>query len=531
MAYASSPSSSTDDGNDINTCKLQFYKEISSHTNHSSNNPLFSAERYEQMIELIVNAKLKHPGTSNTQEITCLEAYVVIDFGGKLKLTKKNDQFSDGIIKYFVQLDELFGIMKEAHITIGHRGIVNTLKEVKKRFVNITEKQVTLFISGCEECKRKRSMPKSATKLVIKPVISNDFNARGQVDLVDKQLCPDGLYKFIVTYQDHLTKFCILRPLKTKTACEVVYQLLEIFTIFGAPVILQSDNDREFVAKIIQELVVMWSSVKIVHGRARNPQSQGSVDRCNQDIKQLIGTWIRENQSKKRSHGLRFAQFQKNSCHHRVLQHSPYSVLFGHEPKVGLASISLPASIYDNLITEEELEHELQLPKTDQNTHDQDQNVEQTHENETNDADQQMNDEPVNDDLIETSTVLSKRALRANKNRQDACEGQKRQADNFLQNTAKNQKLDDLNDGDNVLVPVPYVDRGSADARNVFDVIMNVKLEKYQLGTTNGTLFGYYSYNQLFKASESVTLRVEGIPNGGPKSLREIARLQSITGG
>ncbi|CAF4318766.1 unnamed protein product, partial [Rotaria magnacalcarata] len=94
------------------------------------------------------------------------------------------------------------------------------------------------------------------------------------------------------------------------------------------------------------------------------------------------------------------------SCHHRVLQHSPYSVLFGHEPKVGLASISLPASIYDNLITEEELEHELQLPKTDQNTHDQDQNVEQTHENETNDADQQMNDEPVNDDLIETSTVL-----------------------------------------------------------------------------------------------------------------------------
>ncbi|CAF5053677.1 unnamed protein product, partial [Rotaria magnacalcarata] len=30
--------------------------------------------------------------------------------------------------------------------------------------------------------------------------------------------------------------------------------------------------------------------------------------------------------------------------------------------------------------------------------------------------------------------------------------------------------------------------------------------------TTNGTLFGYYSYNQLFKASGSVTLRVEGVP-------------------
>jgi transposase InsO family protein len=33
----------------------------------------------------------------------------------------------------------------------------------------------------------------------------------------------------------------------------------------------------------------MWNGVKIVHGRARHPQSQGSVERCNQDIKQLIG--------------------------------------------------------------------------------------------------------------------------------------------------------------------------------------------------------------------------------------------------
>jgi hypothetical protein len=46
---------------------------------------------------------------------------------------------------------------------------------------------------------------------------------------------------------------------------------------------------------------------------------------------------------------------------------------------------------------------------------------------------------------------------------------------------------------------------------------MNVKNGKYQLVTTNGTLFGYYSYNQLFKALGSATLRVEDVPNEGPK--------------
>ena len=68
------------------------------------------------------------------------------------------------------------------------------------------------------------------------------MNARCQVDLIDMQTQGDNQYKFILVYQDHLTKFVQLRPLKTKTAEEVAYVLLDIFTIFGAPSIFQSDN-------------------------------------------------------------------------------------------------------------------------------------------------------------------------------------------------------------------------------------------------------------------------------------------------
>lgn len=55
----------------------------------------------------------------------------------------------------------------------------------------------------------------------------------------------DGQYKFIMVYQDHLTKFVQLRALKTKRAEEVGYHLIDIFTIFGAPSILHSGNGRE----------------------------------------------------------------------------------------------------------------------------------------------------------------------------------------------------------------------------------------------------------------------------------------------
>ncbi|GFW13428.1 KRAB-A domain-containing protein 2 [Trichonephila clavipes] len=66
------------------------------------------------------------------------------------------------------------------------------------------------------------------------------------VDMIDQQSNRDGKYKFIMVYQDHLTKFVQLRPLKTKRAEEVAYHVLSIFLTFGTPAILQSDNGREF---------------------------------------------------------------------------------------------------------------------------------------------------------------------------------------------------------------------------------------------------------------------------------------------
>ena len=51
-------------------------------------------------------------------------------------------------------------------------------------------------------------------------------------------------------YQDHLTKLSISRPLKSKRAAEVAYQLTDIVLLLGAPHILQSDNGREFTANI-----------------------------------------------------------------------------------------------------------------------------------------------------------------------------------------------------------------------------------------------------------------------------------------
>lgn len=71
-----------------------------------------------------------------------------------------------------------------------------------------------------------------------------------QVDLIDMQSSQHATYKWIMVYQDHLTKFCVLRALTSKRAAEVAFQLTDIFLLLGAPVILQSDNGSEFTAKV-----------------------------------------------------------------------------------------------------------------------------------------------------------------------------------------------------------------------------------------------------------------------------------------
>ncbi|XP_041378891.1 KRAB-A domain-containing protein 2-like [Gigantopelta aegis] len=109
--------------------------------------------------------------------------------------------------------------------------------------------------------------------------------------------------------------FVILRPLSSKRAAEVAFQLLDIFLLFGAPAILQSDNGSEFTAQVITELKELWPQLIMVHGKPRHPQSQGSVE----------------------SHAM------------------VYKAMFGEDPKVGLTSSSLLPEILERLQSEDDL--------------------------------------------------------------------------------------------------------------------------------------------------------------------------------
>ena len=156
-----------------------------------------------------------------------------------------------------------------------------------------------------------------------------------------------------MVYQDHLTKFVMLRPLRRKSAQEVVDNLLDVFCLLGPPHILQSDNGREFkninLATFIRE---QWPECKVIHGKARHPQSQGSVERLNKEIKKVLGSFMRKSKVKY----VNRTQYSINTSPHSTLEYKTrYRILFGREHVQGLEEFGIPDEIAADVTTEEEM--------------------------------------------------------------------------------------------------------------------------------------------------------------------------------
>ena len=301
----------------------------------SSSRYLFTPQRLQNYIKRVLNAqeggKKKDP-----RDYALLKKYDVVKMGGdnQYSLVKRNCSY----IRY-VDSDHLFDTIDEVHSRMCHKGEKNTHIELKKTVANITKNQIRIYIEYCRICEETRQRREKA-KRVEKPIISTEFGQRGQMDLIDMRHS-GGEYNYIFHYQDHFTKFSILKRLRSKRAEEVADRLFEIFTTFGAPKILQSDNGNEFVGAPVKELMQKyWPDTQLVHGAPRYPQSQGSIERANGVVESMLKCIIRESESEDWAENLERIQWAKNMCHHRVINMAPYKAVFGQDPPITMSTVS-----------------------------------------------------------------------------------------------------------------------------------------------------------------------------------------------
>lgn len=317
--------------------------------NKSNNTKIFSKAKYCQLIREVKEAKAK--AKKESVDYRRLARFDVILVQGNEKLIEAINGETDKI-RYYLHSEDLFDILHDTHLSIGHGGRTRMEKELQAKYKNITKEVIMLYLTLCKLCQQKNSKLKKV--LASKPI--KEVHSRCQVDLIDMQLNPDGEYKFIMHYQDLRTKLSFLRSLKSKRPKEVAHALLDIFTIIGAPSVLQSDNGREFSSQIVSELSNIWPELKIVHGKPQPCQSQSSMNQINEDIQNRIVSWMQTNNSSHWAEFLWFIQMIQNQPYHRGMQQTPYEGTFNSEAKLGLSHSQLTEELVTSLNTENELE-------------------------------------------------------------------------------------------------------------------------------------------------------------------------------
>jgi transposase InsO family protein len=102
---------------------------------------------------------------------------------------------------------------------------------------------------------------------------------------------------------------------------------------FGVPKVVQSDNGGEFHG-VLEEL--LWKEgIEIAHGRAKHPQSQGSVEQGNGVFKKKLATWRERHNTIGWVSALPFLALAMNKQPHSALPNNmcPYEVMFGRKPR------------------------------------------------------------------------------------------------------------------------------------------------------------------------------------------------------
>ncbi|XP_050058504.1 SCAN domain-containing protein 3-like [Aphis gossypii] len=208
------------------------------------------------------------------------------------------------------------------------------IKELGNKYKNITRNDIETFLHFCEPCQQKQKGSKKG--VVVKPIISSDFNSRCQVDLIDFQSHPDGKFKFIMVYQDHLTKFVVLKPLEFKRAEEVAYNIIDIFTLLGATTIkLNNENANVMRTRAKENLenqakkMMAWSNKKLlpvaIHSTVRVPVPE--VDKGRLDARSILAIVLEVTSDSFYRLGTRdgvlkqlYARSQFTACQKKLLQ-------------------------------------------------------------------------------------------------------------------------------------------------------------------------------------------------------------------
>jgi len=208
----------------------------------------------------------------------------------KKKEKKKKHRAREGIYTE----DEKRQILYEYHDAPigGHQGVARTLSKIrlKHNWRGIT-RDVEEYISKCEYCQKNKLSKKTKMPLTITDTPTRLFE-KCALDIVGLLTVTTNGHKYILTFQDNLTKFNKAIPFVNQEAATVVKEFVtKIVFEHGMPEKILTNQSTNFTSEMLKNTCKLLKIEKI-QTSAYHPESNGALERSHRTLAEYLRHYI-----------------------------------------------------------------------------------------------------------------------------------------------------------------------------------------------------------------------------------------------
>ena len=241
----------------------------------------------------------------------------------------KLDELGDDCVRILVPKGRRLNVLKMAHshMMAGHFGRKKTFSRLQAKFswprMWVEVKQ---FVTSCSLCQKFSTKDKARAPLQPLQVEGEPFS-KVAFDLVGPLPKSRAGFRYILTMMDLFTKYPTAIPLKRVDNISVLDAMFEIFSCYGLPKVLLTDQGSVFTSKLTHTMCDQFGIEKI-QTSPYHPQSDGALERWHACLKSMLK---KQGDLKDWDKHLKYILFAYRSTPHCTTGFAPFTLLFGRE--------------------------------------------------------------------------------------------------------------------------------------------------------------------------------------------------------
>jgi transposase InsO family protein len=215
-------------------------------------------------------------------------------------------------------------------VTGGHMGLTKTCEQVKARAYWIGwASDVRTELTKCNACAQYH-MGNAPRQVGLQPMPVGEPWERLGIDITGPHPRSSRGNEYALTVVDHFSKWAEAYAIPNHKAMTVARKLVnELFTRFGTPLQILSDQGTEFGSQLMNE-IYSWLDIDKIRTSPYRPQTNGATERLHRTINQMLAKCIAHNQ-RDWDQRLPFVMAAYRASVHESTGYSPNYLILGRE--------------------------------------------------------------------------------------------------------------------------------------------------------------------------------------------------------